>query len=335
MRNGILNVLVTGAAGYIGSNLIISLCGLSHCDRIFAVDCFFSTGRSLFDSTMDHLDSKKCTFHEADFYDLEKMVPLLEQTDVVVHLAEEKEKNVYSEGTAITKKQVSRWQKNVEGYRRLMEASVMCGVKRVILGSWAGVYVAAARNHFSESDPLVPINQYYHQKISQEYYSKVFANEYLLDTVTLRISNVYGVGPELRRWRVEGDPGVIPVMVESALKGGEIVVHNKGVQKRNFVYVGDVVDALVKSILFQGNLSGNTFNICADEETRIIDIAQRIASVCGATIRHQDMKWQKNIVQHPISNARAGKVFGFQPTGDMQERLREMIETVGTWGFEP
>lgn len=330
-----MNVLVTGAAGYIGSNLIVSLCRTPPCSHVLAVDNFFSTERPLFDSTMQSLDSKKCTFYEADFYDLEKMVPLLEQTDVVVHLAEEKEKKVYSEGTAITKKQVSRWQKNVEGYRRLLEASVMCGVKRVVLGSWAGVYVVGAQNHFSESDPLVPINQYYHQKISQEYYSKVFANEYLLDTVTLRISNVYGVGPEPRRWRVEGDPGVISVVVENALKGGEIVVHNKGVQKRNFIYVGDVVDALVKAILFRGNLSGGTFNICADDETRIIEIARWIASVCGAKICYQDMKWQKNIVQHPISNARAGKVFGFQPTDDMRERLREMIETLKALGSEP
>jgi UDP-glucose 4-epimerase len=324
--------LVTGAAGYIGSNLIVSLCETHPGVRVYAVDNFFSTGRPLFESTMKNLDPKKCTFHEADFDDLEQMVPLLEQTDVVVHLAEEKEKKVYSEGTAITKKQVSRWQKNVEGYRRLMEASVMCGVKRVVLGSWAGVYVAAARNHFSESDPLVPINQYYHQKISQEYYSKVFANEYLLDTVTLRISNVYGVGSEPRRWRVEGEPGVIAVMVENALRGGEIVVHNKGVQKRSFVYVGDVVDALMKTILFRGNLSGGTYNICADDETRVIEIAQWIASACGAKICYQDMKWQKNIVQHPISNARAGKVLGFHPAGNMQQRLNEMIDAVKVVG---
>ncbi len=103
-----------------------------------------------------------------------------------------------------------------------------------------GVYVAPPESLFRERPPR------YHQsilsqKISQEYYSKVFANEYLLDTVTLRISNVmeWGRAP---RWRVEGDPGVITVMVENALKGGEIVVHNKCAEG-NFIFVGDVVDA--------------------------------------------------------------------------------------------
>jgi nucleoside-diphosphate-sugar epimerase len=324
-----LNILITGAAGYIGSNLIVALSGISEKVHINAIDNFYSTKRQLFDATVKNLDiNNKCDFHEMDFYDLERVVPLLEETDIVLHLAEEKEKRVYLEKSALTSEKVMRWQKNVEGYRRLLEASIMCGVKRVILCSWAGVYVTSVKNKLSENEPLVPINQYYHQKISQEYYSKMFANEYLLDTVTLRMSNVYGVGPESSRWCVDSEPGVISVMIESALRDEIIEVHNKGLQKRNFVHMDDVVDALIRVIFYKGEFSGNTFNICSDEEKRIIDIANWIAEMCSAKIHHKNVEWQKNIIQHPISNIRAKKVFGFHPSNNMRQRLLEIIERV-------
>ncbi|NLT23679.1 MAG: NAD-dependent epimerase/dehydratase family protein [Syntrophorhabdus sp.] len=324
-----MNVLITGAAGYIGNNLVAALCRAQEKVNIYAVDNFFSTSRRSFEQPIGKQGSgNSCVFFEFDFYDLENMVPLLEVMDVVVHLAEEKERKVYSERSTTTRPQVIRWQKNVEGYRRLLEASVICGVKRVVLGSWSGVYVESPGSRLSENEPIVPINQYYHQKISQEYYSKMFAYEYMLDTVTLRMSNVYGVGPASGRWKVDNEPGVISVMVEDALMKGSIEVHNKGEQKRNFVFVGDVVEALRKAIFYTGKLSGNTFNICSDKTTRIIDVAEMIAGICDVQIQHRDVKWQKNIVQHSISNTRAKKVFGYRPTDDMPARLEDMVETV-------
>lgn len=323
-----MNILITGVAGYIGSNLAAALCSGGEKVKVFGVDNYFSSKKRPFNLNKRQSGSGGWfEFFDFDFYDLEKMVPLLEMMDVVVHLAEEKEKKVYSERAAITESQVIRWQKNVEGYRRLLEASVVCGVKRVVLGSWSGVYVESATSKLSENEPLVPINQYYHQKVSQEYYNKMFAYEYMLDTVTLRMSNVYGIGSASDRWRVDNEPGVIPVMIEDALKKGFIEVHNQGEQKRNFVYVGDVVQALQKAIYRKKELSGNTFNICSDGEMKIIDVAGWIAEICDAEIIHKDVAWQKNIVQHSISNLRAKKALGFKPTGNIRKRLRDAVET--------
>ncbi len=170
---------------------------------------------------------------------------------------------------------------------------------------------------------MVPINQYFQQKIAQEYYNKMFAHEFMLDTVTLRMSNVYGVGHATHRWYVDNEPGVISVMVGDALRKKMIEVHNKGEQKRNFIFVGDVVEALMKSIYYKNKFAGNTFNICSDQDTRIIDIAHWIARMCDAQIQHKDMKWQKNIIQHPISNVRARKTLGFCPTSDIHKKLQE------------
>ncbi len=139
-----MNILITGAAGFIGSNLVASLSNSAEKVHIYAVDNFFSTKRQHFDDTLCLPEKKnRCELFKIDFYDLETMIPLLEVIDVVVHLAEEKDKRVFPKRTEITQSQVERWKKNVEGYRRLLEASIICGVKRIILGSWSGVYEIA------------------------------------------------------------------------------------------------------------------------------------------------------------------------------------------------
>jgi len=345
-----MEVLITGAAGYIGSNLLVGLANYPECKRIIAVDNFCTTRRPLFEKTKALLNQfPQLRFYEVDYYDLEEMIPLLEQVDIVVHLAEEKDsvvceerhttkakkivdwqkyKSLYCEKPTMTKKKVINWQKHVEGYRRLLEACIVCGIKRIILGSWAGVYVSSGDRIISEDETLLPINQNYHQKISQEYYNKIFALEYYLDTVTLRLSNVYGVGSEGSRWCSDSDPGVISIMVEKAIRDKEIIVHNKGLQKRNFVYIGDVVDALIKVISFKKSFSGKTFNICSDEETRIIDVATWISELFKTHIDFQNVRWQKNIVQYPISNLRAKKSFGFHPTSNMRVKIAEMVDAV-------
>ncbi len=88
----------------------------------------------------------------------------------------------------------------------------------------------------------------------------------------------------------------------------------------------------MKAILFRGSLSGGNFNICANDETRIIEIARWIASVCGQRSAPGYEVAEKHC-PHPISNARAGKVSDFI-RGNMQKRLIEMIEAVKTAGCE-
>ena len=324
-----MNILITGAAGYIGSNLITKLAKDANVKNIIAVDNFYSTPQSIFSSTQKLLKRyKNFNFYKLDFYDLENMVPLLERTDVLVHLAEEKEKHIPLQSLIVTNEKIIKWQKNVEGYRRLLEATIVCGVRRVILCSWGGLYVNIKNNKINENQALVPVNHYYQQKIAQEYYNKLFAWEYLLDTLTLRLSNVYGVGFARNRWSMMKERGVIASMVESAVKDKKIVVHDEGLQKRNFLYIKDAVDALEKAIFFKGKCKGEILNICSDDETRIIDIAQYISKICKAKIIHENTKWQENITQYNISNIKAKKKIKFHPSSNMENRIEEFVKVI-------
>lgn len=322
-----MNVLITGAAGYIGSNLFAGFAKSKSINKVIGVDNFALTGRRIFkDTEKEMLKSGKARFYAADFYDLETMVPLLEEVDVVVHLAEER--GTMAARSAMDDGEVTKWRKNVEGYRRLLEASIICGVKRVILGSWAGRYVMSDGYRMREDEPLAPVDQYYHQKIAQEYFSKLFSMEYFLDTVTLRMSNVYGIGPVGSRWDVSEGPGVISTMAERAVREKEIIVHDGGEQKRNFIHVGDAVSAIGRCAAFTGKFDGKTFNICSDKDVKIIDIAKWISGMCGAKIRYKDLGLQDNVVQHGVSNARAKKALGFRPSGDMVGKIKEVVDKV-------
>ncbi len=324
-----MKVLVTGAAGYLGSNVLAGLAANSKIEKVIGIDNFCSAEKKIFLKYLKSLQkNKKLVFREMDFYDLENFIPLLEQSDIIVHLAEEKEKEIYSEKITINNTKIIQWQKNVEGYRRMLEASIICGIKKVILASWAGVYVRSEKEKMEENEPLVPINQYYHQKLSQEFYNKIFSKEYFLDTVTLRMSNIYGIGFNPYRLSIYKEPGVISVMIADALRKGKITVHNGGVQKRNFLYIGDAVDAVAKSVCVTGKFGGNTLNICSDEETSIIDIARCISALTKAEIIHKDMNWQKNIIQHDISNLSARKKIEFKPSGDIRLCIKDMIKAI-------
>ncbi|MBN2189750.1 MAG: NAD-dependent epimerase/dehydratase family protein [Candidatus Aureabacteria bacterium] len=324
-----MRVLITGAAGYVGSNVLAGLAADPKVDKVIGIDNFCSADRKSFLKYLKSLQkNRKVIFRELDFYDLENLIPLLEQSDVIVHLAEEKEKEIYSEKITINNTKIIQWQKNVEGYRRLLESSIICGIKKVILASWAGVYVRSEKEKMAENEPLVPINQYYHQKLSQEFYNKIFSKEYFLDTATLRMSNVYGIGSNPYRWCIHKEPDVISVMVSDAVAKNRIVVHNRGIQKRNFLYVGNAVDAVVKSVFFQGRFNGDTLNICSDEETSIIDVAKCIAGLTGAEIVHKDVSWQKNIIQHDILNLKAKKKIKFKPAGNMRACIKAMVNAI-------
>jgi nucleoside-diphosphate-sugar epimerase len=88
-----------------------------------------------------------------------------------VHLGEYKKKNIHKGGSRLGSDIKEGWVQNVEGTRSLIEISIVCGVKRFIFGSWAGVYVhIPARSYISETMPLLPLNQYFYQKITGEYY---------------------------------------------------------------------------------------------------------------------------------------------------------------------
>jgi UDP-glucose 4-epimerase len=159
-------------------------------------------------------------------------------------------------------------------------------------------------------------------KIAAEYYVATLGALYGVETVSLRIFNAYGPGQELP----PSYPPVIPQLLRQARAGGSLVIFGEGTQTRDFVYVDDVVDALVAATTAD-NVNRTAINIGSGQEVSINTLADRITSLTGhrANILHN--REHSSGVSRLVADVRlARQTLGWEPRIDLVEGLRRTIE---------
>jgi UDP-glucose 4-epimerase len=143
-----------------------------------------------------------------------------------------------------------------------------------------------------------------------------------IETVTLRIFNAYGPGQHLP----VDHPPVIPNFLKQAVKGGSLIVHNSGSQTRDFVYVDDVVKALIKAGTTSG-VDGSTFNIGSGKEHSVLDLVKNITELTDAdteAIYNHKATGGVNRMRADIS--RASKLLGYKPKFSLADGLARTLE---------
>jgi len=193
--------------------------------------------------------------------DRPKLWTLLQDVECVYHLAA---KVAVQESILYPREYNST---NVGGTVSVMEAMRDVGVKRVVFTSSGAVYGAQVAQPLNELMVPSPDSPYAVSKLSAEYYVKTIGQLWGIETVTLRIFNAYGPGQHLPA----DHPPVIPNFLKQAAKGGSLIVHNSGSQTRDFVYLDDVVNALVRAGTAIG-VDGTTINIGSGKESSILDL---------------------------------------------------------------
>lgn len=250
-----MNFLITGAAGFLGSSLANQLAREGH--QVRGLDDL-STGdpKSL---------SPDVHFTRGDVSDRPKLWTLLQEVDVVYHLAA----RVSVPESVLYPRDYNNV--NVGGTVALMEAMRDVGVRRVVLASSGAVYGDLADQPLTESLTPVPRSPYAVSKLSAEYYVRTIGGLWGIETVSLRIFNAYGPGQHLPA----SHPPVVPHYLRQALRGGTLVAHGDGSQTRDYVYVDDVVSALVASATAP-NINGLVINVGSGTETSIKDLIQHV-----------------------------------------------------------
>jgi UDP-glucose 4-epimerase len=254
-----MNFLITGAAGFLGSSLANQLAREGH--QVRGIDDL-STGDPQALVPDVH-------FTRGDVSDRPKLWTLLQEVDVVYHLAA----RVSVPESVLYPRDYNTV--NVGGTVALMEAMRDVGVRRVVLASSGAVYGDLGVQTLTESITPNPRSPYAVSKLAAEYYVRTIGGLWGIETVSLRIFNAYGPGQHLPA----SHPPVVPHYLKQALRGGTLVAHGDGSQTRDYVYVDDVISALVASSTAP-NINGLIINVGSGVETTVSDL---IKSVLDAT----------------------------------------------------
>lgn len=300
-----MRVLITGGAGFIGSALANRLVALGHHVRVLDD---LSAGHP------ERLDSQ-VVFTRGDVRDVPKLWTLLQGVECVYHLAA----RVSVQESILFPREYN--DVNVGGTVSLLEAMRTVGVRRLVLASSGTVYGDQPVQPLREDmrpNPLVP---YAVTKIAAEHYVFTLGRLYGIETVALRIFNAYGPGQPLP----VSYPPVIPQFLRQILDGGSLVVHGDGTQTRDFVYIEDVVDALIAAA--DTEAVGQVINVGSGTETSINDLVAILEEVTGRTA---------HVLYNPEANpgvsrmvadlTRARNYLGFQPRVSLREGIRRMLE---------
>jgi UDP-glucose 4-epimerase len=253
-----MNFLITGAAGFLGSSLANHLAREGH--QVRGIDDL-STGDPQALSPDVH-------FTRGDVSDRPKLWTLLQEVDVVYHLAA----RVSVPESVLYPRDYNAV--NVSGTVALMEAMRDVGVRRVVLASSGAVYGDQGEQPLKESSTPNPRSPYAVSKLAAEYYVRTIGGLWGIETVSLRIFNAYGPGQHLP----PSHPPVVPHYLRQTLRGGTLVVHGDGSQTRDYVYVDDVISAMVATSTAP-NINGLVINVGSGTETAVRDLVKTVQEV--------------------------------------------------------
>lgn len=302
--------LVTGGAGFIGSNIVREL--LARGERVRVLDSFATGRRENLADLLDRLDLR-----EADIRDLVAIRPAFGGVDYVLHQA------AIPSVPRSVKDPVTTTEANVNGTLHVLMAAQEAGVKRVVMASSSSVYGANPELPKRESMRLLPISPYAASKLANEGYAAAFTHVYGLETVCLRYFNVFGP----RQDPTSQYAAVIPLFISALLRGERPTIFGDGEQSRDFTHVANVVEANLRAATASGG-SGGAYNIACGERATLNELVRYLNEILGTGIEPIYLQERAGDVKHSLADISAAKeAFGYVPVVG----FREGLERVAGW----
>lgn len=298
-----MKILVTGGAGFIGSQLVDLLLAEGHTPIILDN---FSNGRK------ENVPSGVKVYKKNLLSKKVERIFKKEKPDIVMHLAAQvsvaKSLENPAEDAAV----------NVLGTVKLLEYSVRYGVKKFIFSSSSAVYgYANEANH--EESLTSPISFYGTSKLVSETYIKLFNRLYNLPYTIFRYANVYGP-----RQRSDGEGGVISIFIEQLLRKEAPVIFGDGNQTRDFVYVDDVARA---NLLASTNADNEIINIGSNTQTSVNQLYTLLSNQLHSSQEpNYQAKREGDILHSHLSNSKALHHLKWEPEYDLNSGLEKTVE---------
>jgi UDP-glucose 4-epimerase len=304
-------VLVTGGAGFIGSNLAEALLQRGHFVRILDD---FSTGKMenlIFDKKYASLEITK-----GDICKPSTCQKAMNNMEFVFHQAA-----LPSVQRSVEDPKTSN-AVNVGGTLNILLAAREEGVKRVIYASSSSVYGDTPSLPKHEEMPSDPLSPYALQKYVGEQYCRLFYQLYGLETISLRYFNIFGP---------KQDPNsiysaVIPKFIDALLQGRPPIIFGDGEQSRDFTYIENVVHANLLAMSVE-HLHGEAINIACGERTSLNQLLNVLKRILGSTLFPVYQDPRQGDVRHSLADIRKGKeVLNYEPTAPVEKGLEKTVD---------
>jgi nucleoside-diphosphate-sugar epimerase len=303
-----MRALVTGGAGFIGSNLARAL--LDRGDEVRVLDNF-STG------SRGNLDGLDVDIVEGELRSYERVHNAVRGTDVVFHLG------ALGSVPRSVQDPLTSSAVNVEGTLNVLLAARDEGVRRVVFSSSTSVYGSSRELPTREDAPSDPISPYGVAKLAAERYCISFSRVYeSFESVVLRYFNVFGE----RQSPFSQYAAVVPRFVTAIAAGEPIDVHGDGEQSRDFTYVGNVVDATLRAGSAEG-ASGEIVNVAAGSPSSVNAIAETIGRILDKPVERRTLPPRAGDIRDSWADlTKAERLLGYRPQVALEEGLRRTVE---------
>lgn len=308
-----LSFLVTGGAGFIGSNIVEYLIRYG-AGKVRVLDNF-STGSK--NNVRQYLDNPAFECMEGDIRDMNTCRKAVEGMDYVSHQA------ALGSVPRSINDPVTTNDVNVSGFLHVLTAARDAGVKRMIYAASSSTYGDHPSLPKVEDKIGNPLSPYAVTKYVNELYADVFSKTYDFNTIGLRYFNVFGP-----RQNPQGPyAAVIPLFIEAALKNESPVINGDGETSRDFTFVENVVQANIKALLMPALNQHEVLNIAFGERTTLNQLWQNISAITGIEIPPRYRENRKGDVKHSLASVdKAGRLINYYPQVSVAEGLKIAIE---------
>jgi UDP-glucose 4-epimerase len=306
--------LVTGGAGFIGSHLVEALAARGN--RVRVLDDF-STGQQ----TNLRAVTPAPEVIDGDVSDPATVERCTAGASLVFHLAALASVQRSVEDPAATHRVCAT------GTLHVLDAARRAGVRRVVYAGSASAYGVPAGEAQGEDDPVRPLSPYAAAKLAGELYAESFAATYGLETVRVRFFNIYG--PHQRADSPYS--GVIALFIAALTAGRTPMVFGDGLQSRDFTYVADAVQALLRAAETPG-VSGRVYNVGTGRGVTLLELIATLNRLLGTDRPPQHGPPRQGDIRHSRADiSRARRELGYEPAVSLEEGLRRTLR----WYQEP
>ena len=303
--------MITGGAGFVGSNLAEVLVEKGH--EVVVLDNFFLGSEKNLEKV-----KKDVTIVKGDVRNKELVMKVSKKMDFIFHEAAASSSPMFRDNLAET------MEININGTINVLEAARQNSVKRVVYASTSSLY-GSNPAPLKEDMALRPVNFYASSKLMKEHLAGLFGVEFGVETVGLRFGSVYGPHEESK--------GIYANLVSQFLwaikKGEKPVVYGNGRQKRDFIYVKDICQAHILAAAAKKKMLGEIFNVATGKTTTFNEMISTLSAVTG-------IKTKTKFVRNPVKNyiydqgldiTKITSVLGYKPEYTLKEGVEKLADS--------